>query len=148
VESDAEIIDLELFRPRSAREIVEALNEQLPEGFKVLEGASLPWQSPSPSVSIKEVLYRVSLPAEAPEDLDRRLEDFLASSEVPVSRDKGGKSVSVDLRPDVIGLEVADGALLLTMVKGSPTLLAAHLLGLTVEGARSLRIRKTAVVLG
>ncbi|WP_035058104.1 TIGR03960 family B12-binding radical SAM protein [Desulfuromonas sp. TF] len=148
VESDAEIIDLELFRPRSAREIVEALNEQLPEGFKVLEGASLPWQSPSPSVSIKEVLYRVGLPPETPEDLDRRLEDFLTASEVLVGRDKGGKRVSVDLRPDVIGLEQADGDLLLTMVKGSPTLLAAHLLGLTVEGARSLRIRKTAVVLG
>jgi radical SAM-linked protein len=148
VESDAEIIDLELFRPRSAREIVEALNEQLPEGFKVLEGASLPWQSPSPSVSIKEVLYRVSLPPETPEDLDRRLEDFLAAGEVPVSRDKGGKRVNFDLRPDVIGLELADGALLLTMVKGSPTRLTEHLLGLTVEEARSLRIRKTAVVLG
>jgi radical SAM family uncharacterized protein/radical SAM-linked protein len=148
VESDAEIIDLELFRPRGAREIVEALNEQLPEGFKVLEGASLPWQTPSPSVSIKEVLYRVTLPAEVPEDLDRRLEAFLAAGEVFVSRDKGGKSVSVDLRPDVIDLEHADGALLLTMIKGSPTRLTEHLLGLSVEQARSLRIRKTAVVLG
>ena len=148
VESDAEIIDLELFRPRSAREIVEALNEQLPEGFKVLEGASLPWQTPSPSVSIKEVMYRVNLPTEAPEDLDRRLEDFLAAGEVPVRRDKGGKKVNVDLRPDVVDLQCADNALLLTMVKGSPTQLTAHLLGLTAEEVRSLRIRKTAVVLG
>jgi hypothetical protein len=93
-------------------------------------------------------MYRVNLPTEAPEDLDRRLEDFLAAGEVPVSRDKGGKRVNVDLRPNVVDLQYADNALLLTMVKGSPTQLTAHLLGLTAEEVRSLRIRKTAVVLG
>jgi radical SAM family uncharacterized protein/radical SAM-linked protein len=148
VESDAEIIDLELFRPHGAREVVEALNGQLPEGFRVLEGASLHWQTPSPSVSIKEVLYRVALPPAAPADLDRRLEEFLASDAIPVERTKGGKSVTVDLRPDVLGLELAGDALLLRVAKGSPTLLAAHLLGISPEEGRALRIRKTAVVLG
>jgi radical SAM-linked protein len=145
VESEAEIIDLELCRPLGAREVAEALGARLPEGFRVLEAAALPWQTPSPSASIRESVYRVELPAEAPADLAQRLEAFLAAEAVPVTRQKGAKAVAVDLRRDVAGLELADGALWLRLAKGSPTLLAAHLLG---TSARALRIRKTAVVLG
>jgi radical SAM-linked protein len=148
VESDAEILDFELFRPWSAREVAEALNAQLPEGFRVLEAAALHWQTPAPSVSIKEVVYRVELPNEAPADLTERLASFLAADQVPVTREKEGKSVEVDLRQDVLDLEVDAGALWLTVAKGSPVRLAAHLLGLAPEAARELRIRKTAVVLG
>jgi radical SAM-linked protein len=147
VESDAEILDFELYRPWSAREVVEALNAQLPEGFRVLEAAALHWQTPAPSVSIKEVVYRVELPVDSPADLPGRLAAFLAA-EVPVTREKGTKSVELDLRRDVHDLEIADGALWLTVAKGSPVRLAAHLLGLSPEAARELRIRKTAVVLG
>ena len=56
--------------------------------------------------------------------------------------------VALDLRRDVLDLELVDGALWLTVAKGSPVRLAAHLLGLSPEAARTLRIRKTAVVLG
>lgn len=147
VASDAEIIDLELYRPWGARETVEALNRELPEGFRILEGASLPWRTPSPSASIKEVRYRVELPGATPPELERRLADFLAAEAVPFARDRGGKSVTVDLRPGVLALEIEDGALLLTLAKGSPVLLAACLLGMTQEQARSLRIRKTATLL-
>jgi radical SAM-linked protein len=148
VESDAEILDFELFRPWSAREVAEALNAQLPEGFRVLEAAALHWQTPAPSVSIKEVVYRVELPDEAPADLTARLASFLAADKVPATREKEGKSVEVDLRQNVLDLEVDAGALWLTVAKGSPVRLAAHLLGLAPEAARELRIRKTAVVLG
>jgi radical SAM family uncharacterized protein/radical SAM-linked protein len=147
VESDAEILDFELFRHWSAREVVESLNTQLPEGFHVLEAAALHWQTPAPSVSIKEVVYRVELPVDSPADLAGRLAAFLAAAEVPVTREKGTKSVELDLRRDVHGLELADGALWLIVAKGSPVRLAAHLLGLEPEAARELRIRKTAVVL-
>jgi radical SAM-linked protein len=148
VESYAEILDFELYRPWSAREVVEALNAQLPEGFRVLEAAALHWQTPAPSVSIKEVIYRVELPVDTPTDLAGRLAAFLAAAEVPVTREKGTKSVELDLRRDVHDLELADGALWMTVAKGSPVRLAAHLLGLSPEAARELRIRKTAVVLG
>jgi len=147
VESDAEILDFELFRPWSAREVADALNSQLPEGFRVLEAAALHWQTPSPSASIKEVVYRVELPEAAPADLAGRLAAFLSAAEVPVIKEKGGRQVSVDLRRDVHALEIADGALWLRVAKGSPVLLTAHLLGLEVEAARGLRIRKAGVVL-
>jgi radical SAM family uncharacterized protein/radical SAM-linked protein len=147
VESEAEIIDLELDRPLTAREVVEGLNRQLPEGFRVLEGASLPWKTPSPSASIERTLYRVELPASAPADLAARLESFLAAPEVPGQREKGGKTVNLDLRRDVLDLRLEDGALWMTLAKGSPVVLAAHLLGLGIGEARGLRVRKTAVVL-
>jgi radical SAM family uncharacterized protein/radical SAM-linked protein len=147
VESDAEIIDLELYRPWSAREVAETLNAQLPEGFRVLEAAALPWRTPSPSASITESRYRVELPADPPADLARRLAEFLAAAELPFAREKGRKVQTLDLRRDVLGLELEGGALWLRLAKGSPTLLAGYLLGLADEQARALRIRKTAVVL-
>ncbi len=147
VESDAEIIDLELCRPRGARETAEALNAQLPEGFRVREAAAVPWKTPSPSGSIKMTFYRVQLPEPAPAGLAERLAACLAAEQVRVERDKGNRSVSVDLRPDIVDLELTDHALLLTMAKGSPVLLAAHLLGATPDEARRLRIRKTGVAL-
>ncbi len=146
VESDAEIIDIEMYRPCSARETVAALNAELPAGFRVLEGAVVPWQTPSPSVTIKETVYRVELPPTAPAALPQRLTDFLARETVPVSKEKGRQTITVDLRPDVIDLTLEDGALLLHLRRGSPALLAAHLLGLPVLEARELRIRKTGVV--
>ena len=148
VESEAEIIDLELYTPWMARQTVEALNGQLPEGFRVLEGAALHWKTPSPSASIEEARYEVQLPAEAPTDLAARLAAFLAAEAVPATREKGnGRSVAVDLRPGVLDLQLTGGVLILRLAKGSPVLLAAHLLGLQGEAARQLRIRKTAVVL-
>ncbi len=147
VESDAEIIDLELFRPVGSREAVEGLNRQLPEGFKVLEGAAVHWKTPSPSASIKEVLYRVVLPPAAPADLAERLDAFLIAEEVQGFRVKDGRRAQVDMRSGVLDLQIEDAALWLTLEKGSPVALAAHLLDLAPEEARTLRVRKTAVVL-
>ena len=145
VESEAEIVDIALERPLTAAAVVDVLNAQLPEGFAVLEGAAVPWQTSAPSVSIMESRYRVTLPEEPPTDLAARLEAFLAAERVVVGKDKGNRSVEVDLRAGVLALEVSDGALLLRLAKGSPVLLTAHLLGLSVAETRALEIRKTAV---
>jgi hypothetical protein len=60
-------------------------------------------------------------------------------------KDKGGRRIAIDLRPEVLALDIEDGALWLHLRKGSPALLAAHLLGCEAGRARSLEIRKTAV---
>ena len=145
VESEAELVDLALERPLTATAVVDALNAQLPEGFAVLEGAAVPWSTPAPSVSISESRYRVTLPSTPPADLTARLESFLAAERVIVEKDKGNRTVEVDLRAGVLALDVNDGALLLRLAKGSPALLTAHLLGLSVEETRALEIRKTGV---
>ncbi len=148
VESDAEIIDIELYRPCGAQETVEALNAELPTGFRILEGAVVPWQTPSPSVTINETVYRVELPPAAPADLPRRIADFLAREKVPSTREKGRQTIEIDLRPDVVDLTLEAGYLWLRLRRGSPALLSAYLLDLPTLLARELRIRKTAVVFG
>jgi radical SAM family uncharacterized protein/radical SAM-linked protein len=146
VESDAEIIDLELFRPISAEEAVTALNQQLPEGFRVLEGAVVDWKTASPSVCITESVYLLQLPETPQADLPLRIAAFLEAETVTTTRDKGnGRTIEVDLRPGVKNLELEDGALRMTLSKGSPTLLAGHLLGLSQHEVRRLRVRKIGV---
>ncbi len=147
VESEAEIIDLELSRPWTAQEVAEGLNRELPEGFLVLEAASAHWQTPSPSVSIRETVYAVELPESAPADLSSRIEAFFAAAEVLIPREKKTGTESVDLRREVAGIELNGRVLRLTLRKGSPTRLAGHLLDLSPEGIRGLRVRKVAVVL-
>ena len=146
VESDVEIIDLELFRPISAEEAVTALNRQLPEGFRILEGAVVDWKTASPSVSITESVYLLQLPETPPVDLALRIAAFLEAETVPTTRDKGnGRTIEVDLRPGVTTLELAGDALRMTLSKGSPTLTAGHLLGLSQNEVRRLRVRKIGV---
>ena len=147
VESDAEIVDVELTRPWSARALVEALNPRLPAGIRVLEAAVIDNKTPPPAVCIAESTYRVELPATVPDDLPARIAAFLAATDCPREREKGRKIQTVDLRHNTVGVELADGALWLRLAKGSPTVLAAHLLGLSGDEVRTLRLRKTAVVL-
>jgi radical SAM family uncharacterized protein/radical SAM-linked protein len=146
VESDAEIIDLELFLPLGAREVVESLNQQLPEGVRVLEGAALHWQSPSPSVSIMESVYQVAIPESSPADLPERLAAFLAAAKIIVERQRGEKRSTVDLRPDVAGAELVDGTLSFRLRRGSPVPVVAYLLEVGESAVRRLGIRKSAVV--
>ena len=147
VESDAEIIDVELFQPWSAQQTVEALNAELPSGFRVLEGVVLPWRTASSAAMTAAVVYQLTLPETVPADLEDRVADFLAAETRVVEKLKGGKPVAVDLRREVRALELGDGTLRMTLAKGSPTLLAGHLLGLEQEQARGLRIRKLATLL-
>jgi len=148
VASDAEIIDFELFRPVAAQELAGRLNRELPADFRVLAASELDWRSPSPSASIESVTYRVTCPA-PDRALPRRVAAFLAAESVPFAREKKGKKIEIDLRPEVIDIQLdEDGvALLLTLRKGSPLPLAGHLLELPAETVRGLQIRKVAVSL-
>ncbi len=147
VESDAEVIDMELFRPVTAEQAVTRLNAELPEGFKILEGAQVDWKTPSPSASIRESIYRVALPDDTPCDLEARIAAFLEAETVEAQRDKGHKVVTVDLRPGVVDLQAGDGTLLITLAKGSPVLVVGHLLGRSQGESRQLAIRKIGVIL-
>ncbi|MFO7982626.1 MAG: TIGR03960 family B12-binding radical SAM protein [Desulfuromonadales bacterium] len=146
VESNAEIIDIECYQPVSARDLVEKLNRELPEGIRALEGATLFWRHPSPSASIESYRYRVTLPVGTGDELQQRIDAFLAASEVAVERARARKVQMVDLRPDVVDLFLDGDDLVMIMTKGSPLLLASHLFGLSLEEARALAICKEAVI--
>lgn len=147
VESDAEIIDLELLQATEPQTVQTALNQRLPTGMRVLAAEAVEWRTPAPSVSIVENIYEVCLPA-PPADLAERIAAFLAAESVTAQRDKGRQGTQqVELRSDTLGIDFDGRILRLRMKKGSPMLLSAHLLGTDVEDVRRLAVRKTAVIL-
>ena len=144
VESEAEMLDLELWRETPAQEVVEKLNAQLPQGLRVEEAAGVPWDLTSATATTSEVLWRVPLTGEEA-DLPSRIEAFLAADRVDIRREKKGQMQTLDLRPDVLHLEQADGALWLSLRKGSPMPVAAWLLQEDVEAVRQRVVRKVGV---
>lgn len=144
VESEAEIIDLELWQDLSAQEVVEGLNQQLPENFRVLEGAQVPLKIQAPSAGATEVLYRIGLP-EGVECLEARVADFLAAEKIEIQKEKKGKLKVVDLRADVLDMELQDGTLWLALKKGSPLQVAGYLLDLDIDSVRNLGVCKVGV---
>jgi radical SAM family uncharacterized protein/radical SAM-linked protein len=145
VASEAELVDLELWHPLAIEQIIADLNVQLPDGFKVIKGCCIPWKSPSPSASVVSSSYSVPLPVPVPADLEQRVTDFLAAEQVLFTRLKKGREEEVDLRPDVIVLDLMDAALHIELVKGSPLQVAAFLFALGIEDVRRLGVTKTAI---
>jgi hypothetical protein len=85
------------------------------------------------------------LPEGLEQGLDDRLAAFLTAAEVPVERLKKGRLQTLDLRAGVLEAERRDGALWLTLSKGSPVPVAAWLLALNQDEVAHLPIRKLSV---
>lgn len=147
VSSEAELIDLEVLYPISAEQVVADINVQLPEGFRVIEGLELPWKSPSPSASVATSQYLVNLPEDVPQDLDKRIASYLNAEVLMLKRIKKGREEELDFAPNLVDLFVKEGHLGIELKKGSPLLVAAHLLGKTVEEIRSLGVHKSGITL-
>ncbi|MDA3902947.1 MAG: TIGR03960 family B12-binding radical SAM protein [Desulfuromusa sp.] len=147
VSSEAELIDLELFRHVPVEQVIDRINVQLPDGFKIVEGEVIPWKSSSPSAAVASSCYRVPLPEPVPEDLHERISNFLNADQIIVSRLKKGLEKKIDIRPDVLELCQVGTELKIELVKGSPLQVAANLLEMEVEDIRRLGVRKTGLVL-
>jgi len=146
VESEAELVDIELFEPVAAEEVARRLNAQLPAGFTIIEAEVPAVGVPSPSASVAASIYRIPLPASSIE-LEQKIADFLISERVEAVQIKKGLEKKVDLRRDVAAIELVAGELELKLVKGSPLRVAAYLFELDVESVRQLGVRKTAILL-
>jgi radical SAM-linked protein len=147
VSSEAELVDLELLRHVPIELVIQELNVQLPDGFKIIEGEIIPWKSPSPSVSVASSCYRVPLPQPAPKDLTERIISFLDKDQVLISRIKKRREKQIDLRPNVLKLFQIDNELQIELIKGGPLQVAAYLFELDVEDVRRLAVKKTGIVL-
>ncbi len=147
VASEAELIDLELLHPVAIDHILSSLNVQLPKGFKIIEASIIPWKAPSPSASVASSRYRIPLPQPAPKDLSERIDTFLQAESVMVTRLKKGREEQLDLRPNLLEITLIDQELELNLVKGSPLLVAASLLKISVEEVRRLQVRKIGISL-
>lgn len=145
VASEAELVDIELTRPLPIGQILADLSVQLPEGFSIVEGALIPWKSPSPSASLATSCYRVPLPEPVPKQLTEKLVSFLEADRVLVTRLKKGREEQIDLRPNVLEISRVENELEIVLVKGSPLQVAGWLFDLEIEEVRRLQVRKTGI---
>lgn len=146
VESEAELVDIELFEAIPANEVAARLNAQLPEGFMITAAEIPAAHVPSPSASVASSIYRIPLP-ESAEGLASKIAEFLASERIDAIQLKKGREKSVDLRADVVAAQLVENELELKMVKGSPLRIAAYLFGCEVETVRQLGVRKISIQL-
>jgi radical SAM family uncharacterized protein/radical SAM-linked protein len=144
VESLTETLDLELAGQPAAGGLVETLNRVLPPGLKVLAAQRLPKRLPPPRLATATYQVASPEPAFTPESAAR----FLALQEFPVIRKRPKGERTVDLRPLVARLEVADPRHLeleLRLMERDnlkvPDALS-HIFGLTDHQARDLKVLK------
>ena len=146
VESLAEYMDLELAPGYGADRVKEALNAALPEGIEVLDAVTVPPGSPSLTVLMDTVRYRVTLPEDAATDLAGQAGRFLARESCPVRKEKKGKISTYDLRRELTTLRTDGNVIELTVGRGKPLEYASAITGLSPEALQDARIEKLEVL--
>jgi radical SAM family uncharacterized protein/radical SAM-linked protein len=147
VESEAEIIDVELYHAPDIEILRSRLAVELPENFGVQSVREIPWNSPTPAAAIHTSTYRVPRNPAFPADLAERVAAALEADEIIYTRMKKEKPLEVDLRPDIADLHLNEDALELTLYKGSPVVITAYLLKAEHNQVRSMGICKTRVTM-
>jgi radical SAM-linked protein len=140
-------MDFEVDSGFSADDLKQALNGTLPEGMRVVEAAEIPMRSPSLSVIMERVRYRVTLPESlAAVDLPAKISEFLALESFPLRREKRGKVVEFDLRHETYELSAEGCALEMVVGRGKPAEFASVILGVPVEELKDARLEKLEVL--
>ena len=111
VTSEAELLDIVLYRSVDIAETQAALEPQLPEGLQLRAIESAPLRQPSLQSLVRAAEYEVTL--EAPPNgvpLEQGISELLAREEIPWEQDRGGKIRRYDLRPLILTLELSSCA--------------------------------------
>jgi radical SAM-linked protein len=145
VESWAEYLDIEVAAGCDPEMVKERLNAVLPPGMRVMEAAAIPRSAPSLSVITDSVLYRLTLPDNAPSDLQSRADRFMELESFPYRREKKGKTVELDLRMEVVRLTALGNILETTLRRGKPLEIAEAVTGLKPAELAGTRIEKLEV---
>ena len=147
VESLAEYLDLELAAGFGAQAVKEQLNAVLPAGMTVLAAWPLPPKSPSLSVIMERVRYRVTLPAELASGLAGEAARFLALESHPYRREKQkGAAQEFDLRRELHTLTVSGNEVEMEIGRGKPLEFVAAVTGLPLAQLADCRIEKLEVI--
>jgi len=107
VTSDGEYVDLEFSQPLIASEVQEALNENLPPGFRITRSRVIPPEAPALMAILNRADYLVTGMLTVPwtqAQLEHAITDIMQRKEVTVEKwsKKGPKQV--DLRPGILQL--------------------------------------------
>lgn len=145
VESFAEYLDIEIAPGFGADKVRESLNQVLPQGIAVTAAISVPAKSPSLSVIMDRVRYRVTLPA-GTADQSRNVAAFLALTSHPFSRVKKSGVQEYDLRHELHLLSAAENCLTLETGRGKPLEFVSAITGLEAGTLKECRIEKLEVI--
>jgi hypothetical protein len=108
--AERELIDIFLVERWPAWRVREALEGRLPEGWRLVELVDVWLAGPPLAGRVAAADYRIELPATVDvAELDRVARDLLAAERLPRERTRGGGTVTYNLRPLVIALDVEPG---------------------------------------
>jgi radical SAM-linked protein len=108
VESQREIVDMELEGRITPFEVMERLNQTLPPGLKIMEVKEVSLFMPSPSFLHRSV-YWISLDhLLSKEETLAKIRGFLEKEEFFLTQERKGKMRSVDVRPLIEEIDVRE----------------------------------------
>jgi radical SAM family uncharacterized protein/radical SAM-linked protein len=162
IESEAEILDIELSYAIDLSKAVKNLNSALPGGIRVGEARVLGPGEPAAGAGITRFTYECPLPRNAgagkslPAALDkeavsRLVEDWLGREQAVVRRvsDKGAKDIDIRPMVDSISVEDASGAVNVRFTlkesggkSAKPYELVQSLFGMPPQEARAVRLKR------
>src|SRR5262249_46779318 len=101
-----EYLDLDLTEHWTARDVMQALNAELPDGVTIVEAEERPLDAPSIDRMLRAFAYSVSLErvpaARLPDALiDERLAAFAAASTFPIAKTIKGRTREIDARRSI-----------------------------------------------
>jgi hypothetical protein len=108
--AEGELIDVVLVERWPAWRVREALADHVPGGWRIVDLADVWLAGPPLAGKVAAADYRIELPANVDVDaLDRAARDLLATDRLPRERPKGAGTVTYDLRPLLIAIDVEAG---------------------------------------
>ena len=108
MESLTEIVDMECHGRITPGEVMERLNQILPQGIEMVEAVEVPIASP-PSSLLHQSVYWIPLDhLLAKEEAIERIKRALEKEELLVHQERKGKKRSVDVRPLIQRMEVKE----------------------------------------
>ncbi|MGQ9645742.1 MAG: TIGR03960 family B12-binding radical SAM protein [Thermodesulfobacteriota bacterium] len=109
MESQMEVVDMELESRLSPNEVRERLNQVLPQGVQILEAEEIPLSTSAPMPFTPSV-YWMPLDRLIPREEARiRIQKALENEELILHQERKGKRRSVDVRPLIQTMEVKEG---------------------------------------
>lgn len=119
VEGLSEYLDAEFDGMVKSTELIEKLNSILPEGVTVLKVREIPQGTKMLEAVINEAVYKVSFLNGMPEDAAQKVADLMAAEECLYIRKSPKGEKEIDLRSYILGMEIKEDDLMLSVKAGT-----------------------------
>lgn len=111
VESEEELLDVELEAEIAPESLAESVNSRLPEELSVIRAERLPAGAGNITASVAGFRYRIVMEGAAPEKIREAVKKFNAAESVTVER-ATGKKKNVDVKAFTRAVEIRNGGVL------------------------------------